>query len=75
MSDSYSRQQYDYIGYDNGNRANEKYQMPDGTVIQGTMWNKSAIKYFDGSGKKQLIAVLLLVSGLYFAYRKVLLKK
>jgi|TARA_R110000822_G_scaffold64456_1_gene158241 hypothetical protein len=40
-----------------------------------SMWNKSAIKYFDGSGKKQLIAVLLLVSGLYYVYSKGLLKK
>ena len=39
-----------------------------------SMWNKSAIKYFDGSGKKQLIAVLLLVSGLYYVYSKGLLK-
>ena len=39
-----------------------------------SLWNKSAIKYFDGSGKKQLIAVLLITGGLYYAYSKGMFK-
>ena len=45
------------------------------TAPSQSLWNKSAIKYFDGSGKKQLIAVLLITGGLYYAYSKGVFKK
>ena len=39
-----------------------------------SLWNKSAIKYFDGSTKKQMIAALLIAGGLYYAYNKGMFK-